>query len=608
MKIKRSNSGFSLVELIVSIAVFVVLTMAFVGVFSSLSTTVKINRQNTILSNIASQYLEAVRNMPFSQIGTIHGVPNGTLPDYVSPYTTKIEGITYNIYYEVAWIDDPSDGTALAGTDNAPADYKQVKMKVQNMSTGIITNYVTTVVPKGLEGNNTGGALLVKVFNSSGQPVSDATVNISGVSNAVSLSLNTDSSGQVIQVGLPVGANFYHVVVTKTGYSSDQTYPITAQNPNPTKPDPTIALGTVTTVSFSIDALSNLTIKTLDSQCKPLNGIGVNVAGSKLIGTSPNVYKYSGTFTSGPVTYPAGQILLNNLEWDIYTPSLTVASLQNYNIMGTSPIQSISVLPGSNQTFTIILTEDSANSLLVIVKDAATGAALEGATIELQKGGSQPQDYFGSSGGSVWTQDDWSGSSGVANWSSSSPDSYWQAGGGIYINNGSNNVELQKINGKYTINSTSTLESSTFDTGTGISNFTTLTWAPVSQSAGAWLGFQIAANNDNSTWNYVGPDGTANTYYTVSGSNISNALDNNQYVRYKAFLATSDDKVTPVLSNLQINYVSGCQTPGQWLFNDITPSNGTPYTLTVTMPGYQTQTISGVVVGGNGTLQVLMSK
>ena len=59
--------------------------------------------------------------------------------------------------------------------------------------------------------------------------------------------------GNWIEVGLPPSVNGYHIVVTKPGYSTDQTYPITPQNPNPTKPDATIMSGQVTQVSIVTD-------------------------------------------------------------------------------------------------------------------------------------------------------------------------------------------------------------------------------------------------------------------------------------------------------------------------------------------------------------------
>lgn len=605
---KITGRGFTIIEVMVSLAVFVILASAFIAAYSALTASVKAAREKITLSALASQYLEVVRNLPYSQVGTVHGAPAGSLPDFAAPVAAAIGAYKYNIYYEVTWVDDPADKTATDGDAN-PTDYKQVKMKVQNIVTGQITSFLTTVSPKGLEMPSNTGVLWIKVFDAAGNLLPDADIAITGISNGVSLSVQSDGNGQWQQLGLPPGVNGYHVAVSKgASYSTDQTYPITAQNPNPTKPDPTIVAGQVTQVSFQIDLLSNLTIKTLNDVCQPLNGIGVRAQGAKTIGTNPLVYKFNQIFTSGPAAYPNGQINLNNIEWDTYTPTLTTSTLQNYNIVGTSPIQKIDVLPGTSQTFTIILTAPSDNSLLVIVKDASTKAPLEGASLELHKGGSEPQDYFGNSGGSVWVQNDWSGGAGFADFASSSPDHYWQADPNIYVNNGSNNVELLKVGGEYITNSTSTLESSSFDTGTAASNFTTLEWEPPSQDVDTTLALQLAANNDNTTWNYVGPDGTAATFYTVPGSNVSAALDSNRYIRYRAYLSTGNNKKTPILSSIKINYVSGCHTPGQYLFNNLTPSSGNAYTLTATLAGYQDQEITGVDIGGNGTIEILMSK
>jgi len=598
--------GYTLIELLVSVAVFAILTSAFLAAYSTLTKSVKLAREKTILSGMASQYMEIVRNLPFSEVGTLHGVPSGSLPDETSPVIVVLAPITYKIYYEVTWTDDPSDLTALTG-DAYPTDYKQVKMKVLNTTTGQITAFTTSVVPQGLETPNNTGVMQVQVFNSTGQPLADVDVSITGISNGVALNVKTNADGQWVQVGLPPGSNAYHVVASKSGYSTDQTYPLTVENPNPVNPDPTILAGVVTNVPLQIDLLSNLTIKTLNNLCQPINGIGVQTIGAKTIGTSPIVYKFDQTHISGSGSFPAGQIIYNDIEWDTYTPSLTIATLQNYNIRGTSPIQKIDVLPGTSQTFSIILTPPSDHSMLVIVKDATTKAPLEGAMVELQKGGSTPQDYIGYTGGSVWVQNDWTGGAGFADWSSSTPNTYWIADPNIYINNGSNDIQLLKTGGKYPVGATSTLESSTYDTGTGASNFTTITWAPISQDASTTLAMQFAANDDNATWEYVGPDGTNQTYYTVPGTNISASLSNNRYVRYKVFLKTENDKKTPQLSSLNINYVSGCFTPGQYLFDFITPSNGDAYTLTVTLPGYQTFTDT-FQVGGNGTVEVLLGK
>lgn len=588
--------GFTLIEAIVGIAIFTLLASGIMGAILALQQSVKVARERTELSSLVSADLELVRNLPYTQVGTINGNPSGSLPDATNKRTVAIEGRTYYIYYEVTYFDDPADGTVLAGTDPAPADYKQVKMFIQSSFTPTTTTILTNVVPKGLEGTQNAGALLLKVFNAQGQPVPNASLHITNTSVTPNIVLDrqTDSAGNWVEVGLPPSVNGYRITATKTGYSSDTTYPITAQNPNPTKPDATVAVGQVTQVSFSIDLLANLTIKTLDQKCQPVNGVNVNVAGAKLIGTSPNVYKYSQNLTSA-----SGQIALNNIEWDTYTPTLLTG--QNLMVIGTSPIQRIDVLPGTSQVFTMLVGTQTTNSLLVIVKDAITGAALEDAQVHLQKGGSTPQDYYSLTGGSVWTQSSWVGGSGQSTFTDVTK--YFTDDGNVDINSAPTGVRLDKTSGAYA--SAGTLESSTFDTGTDQTNYTTFTWLPTSQDPATTLKFQVAANNDNATWNYVGPDGTAGTYFTASGTSLSASADANRYIRYKAYLSTTANNKTPVLTSLTLNYVAGCFSPGQSVFQSLTAGNN--YTLDVSLSGYQAQTMNSLNISGNQILQILLS-
>ncbi|PIR96029.1 MAG: hypothetical protein COT92_03260 [Candidatus Doudnabacteria bacterium CG10_big_fil_rev_8_21_14_0_10_42_18] len=595
---ENSQKGFSIVELIITVAIFTILAAGVLGSFLALSQSVKKAREKTVLSSLATNYLEIVRNMPYSQVGTLSGNPPGNLPDFTNAIVEDIEAFNYKIYYEVTYIDDPADGTIILGTDFEPNDYKQVKMSILNTATNQTTHFLTTVVPQGLEGLNNAGAILVKVFNAQGQPVEGAGIHIEHPTSSPTIILDRQSNadGQWVEVGLPAAINNYRIVVTKAGYSTDQTYPLTLENPNPINPDVTVVDGTVTEVVFQIDLLADLTILTQDSFCQPLSGVDVNVRGSRLIGSLPDIFKYDQNHISS-----AGQIVLGDIEWDTYTPTLLTNSLIVY---GTSPIQKIDVLPGADQIFTMILgTNSTANSLLVVVKDGATGSALEGAAVHLRKGGSTPQDYYGVTGGSVWLQDDWTGGSGSENFSTSTPDRYFQDDGNIDINSVPTGVRLKKVTGRYL--SSGWLESSTFDTGSSITNYTTLTWQPDSQVANTELKFQIASNNDGATWDYVGPDGTASTYYSVSGTSIAPVHDNDRYVRYKVFLSTVDDKKTPILTSLNVNYVSGCFTPGQTIFTDLTAGNN--YELDVSLSGYLTEVEPSLNIVGNYLIEILLT-
>jgi len=84
-------------------------------------------------------------------------------------------------------------------------------------------------------------------------------------------------------------------------------------------------------------------------------------------------------------------------------------------------------------------------------------------------------------------------------------------------------------------------------------HFGTISWD--NQSPGSTeLKFQIATNNNNSTWNFVGPDGNSATYYETSGANIWSGHDGKRYIRYKAYLITTNATQTPELKEVRITY------------------------------------------------------
>src|SRR5439155_1006319 len=82
--------------------------------------------------------------------------------------------------------------------------------------------------------------------------------------------------------------------------------------------------------------------------------------------------------------------------------------------------------------------------------------------------------------------------------------------------------------------------SSTKDSGsvTGSSTtWTTLSWT-ASTPANTTVKFQVAAsNNAAGPFTFVGPDGTAGTFFTTSGASLSQ-FNGKRYLQYKAFLST----------------------------------------------------------------------
>jgi hypothetical protein len=150
-------------------------------------------------------------------------------------------------------------------------------------------------------------------------------------------------------------------------------------------------------------------------------------------------------------------------------------------------------------------------------------------------------------------------------------------------------MTLRKIFGSY--QSAGSLISSAFDTGSQ-SNFQTISWLPASQSQAVGtpgVAFQVATNNDGVTWNFTGPDGTANTYYTSANQNINTLNNGNRYFRYELFENTASTTYTPDVSDVFFTFTSACTPPGQVAFSGLTAGT---YIVQLSKPGYGTSTTS----------------
>ena len=129
--------------------------------------------------------------------------------------------------------------------------------------------------------------------------------------------------------------------------------------------------------------------------------------------------------------------------------------------------------------------------------------------------------------------------------------------GNIDTNSPAGELKLKKVLGHYVL--FGILTSSIFDTGTS-SNFNNIVWTPTDQPPQTGVDsvkFQLATSPDNTattTWQYLGPDGTSGTYYTISNNNINSLHNGDRYFRYKVFLSTEADNKTPNVASIAVTY------------------------------------------------------
>ena len=284
MNPQSSNQrGFSLVEIMVALAILATLSLGVLGMFQFALFVIAENKARTGAISAANEVIETIRNLPYDQIGTVGGIVAGVIPQQD---TILLNNINYNVETSVSYFDDPFDGTVALGTDSLGNDYKKIKITiawVSQFGNKEISN-VTTVAPKGIETNEGGGVLKINVIDANGQPVPEASIHI--INNQTDPVID-DSSQQTNDDGyfyssVPAAVSSYQIVITKNGYSSDYNCAIDpvgtgcglgVGNPNPVKPQATVIEGVLTEVTFAIDRVATLNIQTLSQNNIPAEWI-----------------------------------------------------------------------------------------------------------------------------------------------------------------------------------------------------------------------------------------------------------------------------------------------------------------------------------------------
>lgn len=586
------KKGFTLIEILVVVAVFSVIILAFSTMYSSIFKIITLNRLKVIALDIVNEQIEIVHNLPYSDVGEVLGIPNGKIPQV---QTITRNGVDFTVNATIRNIDDPFDGKiGQTPNDTAPADYKMVQFDVSypenpNFKT---LSLVTYVAPKSLENSSTNGALFINVFDANGNPVSGADVHIENTNLVPGVIIDdvTNAQGKLAIVDVPPSLGKYHVTVGKSGYSSEQTYPVGgAGNPNPAKPDATVLTQQASQVSFGIDRVSTFNISSVDDTCTAVPSVDFTLQGSKLIGTSPDTYKYP---LASFVTNSSGLRTISNIEWDTYALNVTDGS---YDLVGSNPIFPFSVLPNSANDVQLVVASKNPRTLLIGVKDISTGLPITDAAVTLTNGAFEAA---AATGRGFIRQTDWSGGSGQTNWSNQTQ--YFSSDGNIDTGTPTGELKLRNSFGSYI--SSGDLTSSIFDMATS-TNFSQILWSPTDQppSTGATSArFQVALSDTNTattTWNFIGPDGTAGSYFTTSNQNISATGNNVRYIRYKAYLSTASSTSTPNISDVMLTFTSSCRPPGQVVFTGL--ASGI-YNVHVVRAGYQDYD-STISVGANFT-------
>ncbi len=569
MRSHRIQAGFTLIESLIALGIFAIFVVGIYGSIQLSFSLVYHSRVRIIGTALLNEQIEIIRNAPFDSVGIINGSPSGIF-EYVT--TTNRNGMIFEITRTIRNVDDPYDGT-IGGTpgDTAPADYRFVEIEARCVScdqTEPLAMY-TYVAPKYLEGNLNHGALFIQVIDAYGNPVPDARVHVVATSTNPTYDFfdTTDNSGYLRVYDLATGTTKFVIEATKEGYTTATTYSPSSTNPNPTTPHVTIIQQAVSNLTLSIDHISTLAIETKNAQCTAVPSVPVTIKGTRLIGLNPSVFLVN----EGRITNSLGTTGEMQLPWDSYGITVT-----GYDLIGTIPDVLMPILPGSSQTSQLIVGTDTTRSLVVTVVNQ--GAPIASATVTVT--GPNGFSSVKTTGVGSISQTDWS--SGPNHETFGAGQGYSEATGvDPYTSPGDLTLAL---NGNSYVSS-GVLESSTIDTGEN-ARYVVWSWNPMSETPSTTVRFQIATSPSSTgqIWNFVGPDGTANTYFSTTSTSISSVHDDEPYMRYRVYLSTIDPSVTPIVSDLSFVYTNACTPPGQVYMGGLSQGE---YTIQVQAEGFQ---------------------
>ncbi len=362
----RLSRGMTFVDVIVGSALIL---LVFTGIMAGVRLGVELlglARAEQGALSIATEEIEYLRSLPYDDVATLGGIPAGSIPQSES---VELNGITYTKRVFIQYVDAPEDGTGINDENDIVADYKRARVGVSWQARGkeYETALVTNIAPLGIETIVGGGTLQIQVFDALVAPVAGATVRVTNASTSPTIDVTTETGddGLVFFPGAPAASN-YSIVVSKDEYSTAQTYAASITN---TSPDPgfvTVVEGQTSTLSFAIDRLSSMAVRT-QSPVEPATTTD-SFDDSSLVADVSDVQVSSGeaSLVSGDLGYPGSGTL--------YSTEITDAVLNAWTALSWSDTE------GADTSVTYRLYYLDSNGVRQLVPDAVLAGNASGFT------------------------------------------------------------------------------------------------------------------------------------------------------------------------------------------------------------------------------------
>jgi competence protein ComGC len=398
MKIKKhqknfiisKSSGFTLVEALVVLFIFSLITITFYSVMTLGGRYIIESKNHLGAVALANEKMEIIRNLKYDDIGIVAGIPSGNI---VAEEDVTESQHKYHVKTFIKYVDDPFDGTSP--TD---LDYKAVKVTIswqgaQNATSSV--SLISRFVPAGIEQSTSGGTLSINIIGSNGIGVPQASVHIvnNNVSPAVNLTAMTDNTGNLMLPGAKQSVQKYNITVTKDDYETVNTIDPASVTYSVTDTPASVVQGVLNTKSIVEDKMADLKINSVDYLGVAVPSVSFHLEGGRILGSdmsqSPAAPKYN--FISDDITDATGEKKHDNISPGQFFVS-NIGAVSGHTFAGLDSCTSFDsvknmytllLAPNDSKEIKIKFANDNDNSVLLSILNPAGTALIANAQVQL---------------------------------------------------------------------------------------------------------------------------------------------------------------------------------------------------------------------------------
>lgn len=371
-----------MVEAMIVIAIFGIIAVSFYSAFSLGMNNILDSRNRLRAVSLANEKMEIIRNLQYSSIGVVGGIPSGNIPAEESISNTPFKAKTYIKYF-----DDPLDNISLA--DTIPNDCKIVRVEiVWNGFSGQerIVSLISRFAPKGEESNNPNeGVLSFNISDSAENKVSQANIRVVNTGFGINMNDFTDSFGNLVYPGVRESLGTYEITIAKNGYETFKTYSTTAIfEPEETYRNVSVFRGETAEKKWKLDKVANLKITSKDFFGDPVPNVSFKIEGGRLLGKElPANKKVFTTPLTSVSTDANGEKKFESLNPGDYTLS-SIGSVSGYTLIGMGATYPVSLAPNESKNINFNFAKNNLDSSVVKVLKSSDGTPINNAQVRLK--------------------------------------------------------------------------------------------------------------------------------------------------------------------------------------------------------------------------------